>query len=144
MTIVDCLMRIGLSLFLSFLIGYERENQEKSAGLRDIMLITLGATAIAIFTFRLLEISNVSGGSFDLIRAIAYYLVALGFVGGGIITKYKNKLEGITTSTLLLPTAIMGFFCGIGDYLLSTVLAIVIYFILKIKYIRVKIIKSKR
>ena len=138
------LTKIGIAVILSGLIGYERETQHKSVGLRDTILICLGATSITIFTLRLTNYVQSTQVSFDLIRAIAYYLVALGFVGGGIVNKYKNKVEGITTGTLLLPVAILGFYCGIECYLEAIVLGIVIYLILKFKYFKIKFLTIKK
>lgn len=136
---INYLIGIGLSLLLSCLIGWEREQQDKSAGLRTTMLICLGATLTVIFTLELIKIAQPLEMSFDMIRAIAYYLVAIGFVGGGIIHRSGRKLRGITTSALLLPVSVVGFFCGLGTYTLAIISAICIYLILKLKYVKVKI-----
>lgn len=141
---INYLIGIGLSLVLSALIGFERESQDKSAGLRTTMLICLGATLTVIFSLELVKIAQPLGMSFDMIRAIAYYLVAIGFVGGGIITKSGKKLKGITTSALLLPVSLVGFFCGLGLYILAIVAALCVYLILKLKYVQVKILKKRK
>lgn len=132
---IDNLMKIGLSLILSMLIGCEREVQDKNAGLRTIMLITLGAVLIVIVTLSLEQFTN----DFDAIRGISYYLVALGFIGGGIITRQQGKTEGITTAALLLPMALVGILCGLGEYILAIVISFVIFIILKLKYLEVKL-----
>ena len=111
------------------------------------LALNLGATAITLFTLKLVEFSKSTQVSFDLIRAISYYLVALGFIGSGIVNSHKNKIEGVTTGALLLPLAILGFYCGIGDYSIAIIFATIIYLILKLKYFRIKIIgkvKKKR
>ena len=132
------LIKIGLSLLLSGFVGYEREHNDKPAGLRTIMSICLGATIAVLFN------QTLAGGNFDYIRLPAYYLAAIGFVGGGIIQKTsKNKIEGITTASILLPIAIVGLFCGIGEYLLAGASTLSIYIILKLKYVEVKIIDRK-
>jgi len=139
---IEYLIGIALSLLLSSLVGFERESQDKSAGLRTTILITLGATLITIFSLRLVDITKALEVDFDAIRGIAYYLVAIGFVGGGIIHRSGNKtkeLKGITTSALLLPMTVIGFFCGIGDYILATIAAFCIYLILKLKHVTIKI-----
>lgn len=144
---INYLIGIGLSFLLSGLIGFERESQDKSAGLRTTMLICLGATLTVIFSLELVKIVKPLEMNFDMIRAIAYYLVAIGFVGGGIIYRSGRKLKGITTSALLLPVSVVGFFCGLGAYVLAGVSALCIYLILKLKHIKIKIEtvhKSKR
>jgi len=134
------LFRIGLSFLLGLIIGIEREQQDKPAGLRTILFIMVGATLTVVFSLRYLGIT----GKFDAIRAIAYYLVAIGFVGGGIIGRKNGKVEGITTAALLLPISLIGFLCGIGDYFLAICSGIIIYIILKLKYIKVKIMLVKK
>lgn len=136
---ITYLIKIGLSLFLSGLIGSERERNDKPAGLRTIMLLCLGATLITLFA---LEFAKTSGLNFDGIRVMAYYLVAIGFVGSGIIGRdKKKKLEGITTASILLPVSAIGFLCGIGSYYLAVISALCIYGILMLKYVRIKIEK---
>ncbi len=137
------LAKIGLSMLLGIFLGYEREEQKKPAGLRDITLVCLGATSIVLFTMKFIEISKLTAVSFDLIRAISYYLVALGFLGSGIM-KASGKKSSITTGALLLPVAIVGFYCGIGEYFQAITLAFVIYFVLKLKHLIIKTTKVKR
>ena len=130
------LYRLGLALILSLFIGWEREQQHKYAGLRTISLITLGATLIVITTLRW-DVYTGLKNSFDAIRAIAYYLVGIGFVGGGLIRQDKGKLLGLTTASLLLPMSVIGFLCGMGEYSLAIISALIIFFILKLKYIKI-------
>jgi len=137
------LYRIGLALILSLFIGWEREQQHKGAGLRTISLITLGATLIVITTLRW-DIYTELKNSFDAIRAIAYYLVGLGFMGSGLIRQKGGKLIGLTTASLLLPMSVIGFLCGMGEYTLAIVSTLIIYFILKLKYVKITIAKSRK
>ena len=53
------LIKIGLALFLGLLVGYEREAQKKTAGLRDILLVTLGATLCSILSLEILKMNTV-------------------------------------------------------------------------------------
>ena len=133
------LLRIGLAVLLGLIIGLEREQQDKNAGLRTILLIMLGACLITVFSLNYVKVTNELGISFDAIRAIAYYIVAIGFVGGNIVGKNKGKVSGLTTSAVLLPVAVVGFLCGTGEYVLAIVATILIYAILKLKYLRIKI-----
>jgi len=137
------LYRIGLALVLSLFVGWEREQQHKGAGLRTISLITLGATLIVITTLRW-DIYTELKNSFDAIRAIAYYLVGLGFMGSGLIRQKDGKLIGLTTASLLLPMSVIGFLCGMGEYILAIVSTLIIYFILKLKYFKITIAKTRK
>jgi len=138
------LLRIGLSCLLGLIIGLEREQADKPAGLRTILFIILGATLTVIFSLKFVKDTSALNINYDAIRAIAYYLVAIGFVGGGIIGRKQGKIEGITTASLLLPVSIIGFLCGLGDYSLAIVATLIIYLILKLKYIKIKIQVMKK
>jgi len=127
------LIKIAVALFCGLLIGFEREYQDKPAGLRTIMFIVLGATLTTIFSLKYVGLGN----EFDAIRAIAYYLVAIGFVGGGIIRK-STKTDGITTATLLLPMSVVGLFCGIGEFSIAVISTCVIFLVLMLKYVHLK------
>lgn len=135
-------IKIILSLICGLLLGYDREQTDKPCGLRTVALICFGATLVTIMTFKLVKYDL----KFDAIRAIAYYLVAIGFVGGGIINQQKGQVTGITTASLLLPISIVGFLIGLEEFALAGIATLGIYFILKLKYFRIKIstIKKKR
>jgi putative Mg2+ transporter-C (MgtC) family protein len=135
MNYITFIIRIFISFILGLIIGYEREKQNKNAGLRDNILICISACAITLFTIEFGELTK-NIHSFDYIRAISYFLVAIGFVGGNITSKHKDKIEGITTATLLIPVSIIGFYCGIGSLLNALLLTIVIYGTLKLKYLK--------
>jgi len=138
--------KLMLSLLLSGLMGAERERNDKPAGVRTCMLICFGATLLVLFITRFYESANLILKRADLLRPIAYYLVGWGFLGGGIINKSgRNKeIEGITTASLLLPLSIIGFLCGVGDYILAVIGTLYIYVILKIKYIQLKFKKPTK
>jgi len=56
----------------------------------------------------------------------------------------KHKLEGITTAGVLWSMVSVGLLCGIGLSILAMISTSFIYFILKIKYIRIKLEKRKK
>ncbi len=137
------LYRIAVAIILSLLIGWEREQQHKGAGVRTISLVTLGATLIVIVTLRW-DMYKALNNSFDAIRAISYYLASLGFMGSGLIRQKNGNITGLTTASLLLPMAIVGFLCGMGEIGLAIVASVIIYFILKLKYVKFKMAKVRR
>ena len=60
--------RLMISLLLSSLIGSERENQDKPAGLRTIMLVCFGST---LFTIISILLRGAHIGNYDYGRIIA-------------------------------------------------------------------------
>lgn len=143
---LNYLIGIGLSLLLSALIGYERESQKKPAGLRDAMLICLGATMFTIISLILRDVPTSEGIKYDLGRIIAYTIAGVGFLGGGVMITNKKKIEGITTASMLWAIVGIGILCGMGEYILVTICAGAIYLILKLKHIKIRIetIKNKK
>jgi len=135
------LIKIGLALLLGIFVGYEREIQKKSAGFRDVTLVTLGATLFTIISLELALIAQkISGGDirYDIGRIIAYTIASMGFLGSGAIIQNKNKLEGITTAGVLWSMVACGLAIGLGNYQLAIITALAIYLVLKLKYIKIK------
>lgn len=148
---LDYLYSLGLSILLSFFIGYERESQKKPAGMRDTILVCLGATIFTIISLILRDTPGLGTGlRYDLGRIIAYTIVGIGFLGSGVIiqSQKKNKkgkgVEGITTASMLWAIVGIGILCGLQEFVLSAICAGAIYLILKLKHIKVQIETVKR
>ena len=141
MIYLDYLIKIGLSLLLGGLIGFEREQQNKPMGLRDVILVSLGATLLTLVAFEIPKTipSNVN---YDIGRIIAYTIASIGFLGSGIIIQNKNKFEGITTASLLFSVLAVGFCCGLGLYILAAISALAIYLTLKLKQVKIELEKG--
>lgn len=135
------LAKIGLSIILGLFVGHEREGQNKPAGIRDVALVSLGATLFTIVSLEVIKIAQLYQPPvrYDLGRIIAYTIVSIGFLGSGVIIQTKNKLEGITTASVLWSMVAVGLLCGIGLYTLAVISALCVYFLLKLKHIRVQI-----
>jgi len=136
--------RLGLSLLLSGIIGFEREGQDKNAGLRTLMLISLGSTIFTLLPFLLLPISKQMGFTYDFSRIIAYTVAGVGFLAGIVIMGDKRKVKGVTTSACIWSTVGIGILCGIGAFLLAIVSALFIYGVLKLKYVKITIEKRRK
>lgn len=129
---MNYVISIITTLILSGIIGWEREKTHKAAGMRTICFVALSACLSVIFTR---ELGIISGASFDALRLVSYLIAALGFVGSGCITKDAGGVHGLTTASMLLPVAFIGFFCGIEKFFLAWVTTIVTYLCLIASYI---------
>jgi putative Mg2+ transporter-C (MgtC) family protein len=114
----DDLIKIGLALLCGSVIGFEREYKNKSAGIRTMILICLGAT---IFTI----VSQKAGGESDD-RIAANIITGIGFIGAGVIFKDGLSVKGLTTASVIWVVASLGMVIGIGDYVLSLIFTVVI------------------
>jgi putative Mg2+ transporter-C (MgtC) family protein len=123
--IVRITLRLTMAAVLGGLLGFEREQKRKAAGLRTHMLVALGS---ALFVF----IPQQTGTSeADMTRVMQGLIAGIGFLGAGTILKGKDEdhVKGLTTAAGIWMTAAIGMAVGIGresTAILSTVLALVI------------------
>jgi len=119
---VRMVVRLLVAMLLGAVIGVQREQTGKPAGLRTHMLVALGA---ALFV-----LAPVEGGmtSADLSRVIQGLAAGIGFIGGGAILKLSEErdIQGLTTAAGIWMTAAVGVAAGLGRLgvaLLSVALA---------------------
>jgi putative Mg2+ transporter-C (MgtC) family protein len=111
--ISEDIMKLLISAGTGAIIGWEREYHSKSAGLRTMILISLGSTLFTLVSMKL--------GS-DPSRIAANIVTGIGFVGGGIIFRDNSsgRVTGITTAATVWVTAALGMCVGFGNGLYET------------------------
>ena len=129
---LEMILRLLLAAFLGGIIGYEREIEEKPAGLRTHMLLAMGST---IFT--MLSYSAFPGS--DPSRVAASIIVGIGFIGAGTIYQQRDKIVGLTTAVSLWVTTAIGMSIGTGFYLLGVITTLVTFLILSLKIFERKV-----
>ena len=130
MDVLDDLLPIMFSVIVGGIIGIEREYQLKSAGLRTMILVTLGA---CIFTMLSMNLGET--GSPD--RIAANIITGIGFVGAGVIFKEDNRVSGLTTAVTIWICAALGMTIGAGYYQEATIGSVVVFLLLiMFKYIQ--------
>jgi putative Mg2+ transporter-C (MgtC) family protein len=115
--------RLILAALLGGILGYEREQQGKAAGLRTHMLVALGA-ALFVLVPQQAGITDA-----DLTRVLQGLVAGIGFLGAGAILKDQGEIKGLTTAAGIWLTAAIGVAAGMGRQttaVLSTFLALVI------------------
>lgn len=100
-------VRLLISVLIGGIIGAEREYRNKSAGLRTLMLISLGA---ALFTILSMEI----GAENSPDRIASNIVQGIGFVGAGVIFSSSMGVNGVTTAATIWATAALGMCVGAG------------------------------
>lgn len=122
-------LRLLLAAALGAVLGYEREQSGKAAGLRTHMLVTLGA---ALFVMPL----QLQGGGADaLSRVIQGTVAGIGFLCAGTILKAgrESRVRGLTTAAGLWASTAIGVAVGLGhqgNAVLGTVLALLVLHVL--------------
>src|SRR5262245_2676914 len=107
---VSLVSRLLTAMILGALVGVQREQFGKPAGLRTHILVAMGA---ALFVLAPLE----AGMELDGIsRAIQGIVTGIGFIGAGAILKLQEKreIEGLTTAAGVWMTAAIGIAAGLG------------------------------
>jgi putative Mg2+ transporter-C (MgtC) family protein len=110
--------RLGLAFVLGGLIGWEREHEEKPAGLRTFILVCQGAALFALMTLELTEearsIAQVGPTRVDPVRIISSIAQGVGFLGAGTILVARGSVLGLTTAAAVWATSAIGAACGLG------------------------------
>jgi putative Mg2+ transporter-C (MgtC) family protein len=127
------LIRLVVAAALGAMLGWEREQAGKSAGLRTHMLVAIAAalyTALAELSVQVYE-GAPDGLRADPIRAIQAIAVGIGFLGGGVIVVRHpgETVSGLTTAASIWATAAIGIAAGLAHYRLAvgaTLLLIVV------------------
>lgn len=103
-------LRLVLAALLGGLLGLEREQQGKEAGVRTHMLVSLGA---ALFVM----VPDIAGAMDDAMSRVIQGVVAgVGFLGAGTILKSDrhDEVRGLTTAAGIWLTAAIGVTVGMG------------------------------
>lgn len=110
---VSVVVKLFLALILGGILGLEREQKQRPAGLRTYVLVCLGATLACITNLYILSTNHVS----DPARIPAQVISGIGFLGAGtIIVTRKNQVKGLTTAAGLWCCAAIGIAIGSGFY----------------------------
>jgi putative Mg2+ transporter-C (MgtC) family protein len=136
-TWVDLAVRLGSTVIAAAIIGYNRTEHGKPAGLRTTMLVCLAASIAMLQMNYLLTLSGRPTDSFvmnDLMRLPLGILTGVGFIGGGAILRRDNLIVGVTTAATMWYVTVVGLCFGGGQMLLgwaATFLGFMILYVLK-------------
>jgi putative Mg2+ transporter-C (MgtC) family protein len=123
--ITRLIVRLVLAAVLGGILGYEREQKGKAAGIRTHMLVAIGS---ALFVL----VPQQGGMSIaDMSRVIQGIVTGVGFLGAGAIIKHASEqnVQGLTTAAGVWMTSAIGIACGLGrevTAIVSTLLALAI------------------
>lgn len=118
-------LRLLVAATLGGLLGYEREQQGKSAGVRTHMMVAIGAALFVLIP------QQAGASSADLNRILQGLIAGVGFLGTGAIIMGNREVEtrGLTTAASIWVTAAIGVAAGMGretTAVLSTLIALLI------------------
>jgi putative Mg2+ transporter-C (MgtC) family protein len=129
----DVVIRLLVTLIIGTLIGYNRSEHGKVAGLRTTVLVCLAACVAMIQVNILLPLAGRSSNSFvmnDLMRLPLGILTGMGFIGGGAILRGGDITVGVTTAATLWVVTVIGLCVGGGQIILGLAAAALALFAL--------------
>lgn len=130
------LIRIFLAIVCGAVIGFERQQRVKVAGLRTHILISLAAALMMIISKYGFNdiVGTIPGLSCDVSRVAAGIITGIGILSGGIIFIGKRgNVSGLTTAAGIWATIGIGMAVGAGMYTVgigSVIMVELIQFIL--------------
>lgn len=132
------LIRIIIASICGIIIGYERQNRLKVAGVRTHLIVCLASAMIMIVSkYGFNDIINQSGIALDPSRIAAQIISGVSFIGAGIIFVHKREITGLTTAAGIWATAAVGMAIGAGMYpigILATMLILLVQIIFHKQY----------
>ena len=133
-------LRLLVAAALGGLLGYEREAQGKSAGVRTHMLVAMGAALFVLIP------QQTGASTADLTRVLQGLIAGVGFLGAGAIILGTKQVEtqGLTTAAGIWVTAAIGAAAGMGRESTAVLSTLVALFVLSVvPWIVRNTIKSK-
>jgi putative Mg2+ transporter-C (MgtC) family protein len=119
----DIVVRLTLAIALGAAVGFDRELQQKPAGLRTHALVALGAALVTLVSLLITNEPEALG------RVLQGIVAGVGFIGGGVILRRTETSDvmGLTTAATIWVVASIGIAVGAGMWrtaLVSVVLVL--------------------
>ncbi|MFC7478168.1 MgtC/SapB family protein [Dankookia sp. GCM10030260] len=110
---------LTIAYALAFLIGWNREQEDRSAGLRTFPLVAIAACGFVQAVEGLLR--NEPQG---MARVVEGVITGIGFIGGGAILKGGGEVQGTATAASLWATGAIGIAVGLANYDVALVICL--------------------
>ena len=140
-------VRLLLTAGASALIGLNRGEQGRPAGLRTMILVGVAAAVSMIQVNLLLDTAGRKPDSFimlDLMRLPLGILSGMGFIGAGTILRRGKMIQGVTTAATLWFVTVMGLCFGGGQLALGiTMLALGLFVLGILHWVDQRIVRDR-
>lgn len=112
------LLSVTVAYLLALPVGWDREKEVRSAGLRTFPLV-----AVASCGYMLVAMSIVGTGAEHVSRMIQGLITGIGFIGGGAILKDRGTVHGTATAASIWNTGAIGAAAAFRRYKIAIVLS---------------------
>ena len=120
---MEILLRLGVAAVLGLIVGFDREWRGHAAGMRTHGLVCVAAAGMAVSVMALYN--QLDGARVDPLRMFEAAAGFIGIVGAGLIVFSRGKVHNLTTAAHLWLATVIGLACGLGQWPLVVVLAII-------------------
>ena len=149
---VEYIFRILLAGICGMIIGIERRNRSKEAGIRTHFVVACGA-ALMMVVSKYAFFDVISQGAYgnvevrlDPSRIASTIASGIGFLGAGMIFVHKNTITGLTTAAGIWATSGVGMAIGAGLYpigIAATVIILIAQIVLHMRGGWAKVTRAK-
>ena len=123
MPYAEFLGRLVLAALLGGAVGLEREIHGRPAGIRTYLILSLGTALLMVLSEYLLVAYHGKypelGLQGDPGRIAGQAITGIGFLGAGVIIRYKDTIRGLTTAACVWLVCSVGLAVGAGFYVVS-------------------------
>jgi putative Mg2+ transporter-C (MgtC) family protein len=119
--LVESVLRLVLAILVGGAVGWERERQDKPAGIRTHVLVALGSATFMLLGLDVSErFAELHGhAALDPTRVLQGVVGGIGFLGAGAIIKSSHHVTGMTTAASVWVAGALGASAGLGVYLIA-------------------------
>ena len=121
------LIYLAVAYALALPIGWNREREERSAGLRTFPLVSMAACGFVMVAIEVLGIE--SEGQARILEGL---ITGIGFIGGGAILKQGDRALGTATAASLWASGAIGAAVGYGQLDIAVILSLVLFLTLSL------------
>jgi putative Mg2+ transporter-C (MgtC) family protein len=112
------MLALAAAYVLALPIGWNREKEERSAGIRTFPLVALATCGLVQATEGMTR-----GEPEAMARIIEGLITGMGFIGGGAILRLENSVRGTATAASLWVTGAIGVSAGVGSFDVAVMLS---------------------
>lgn len=119
--------RLMLAALAGAVIGFEREDPKRHAGLRTNMLVSLAACLFTLSALSIADVIDLAGENAraDPIRVVEAVTAGVAFIAAGSIIRSGTDIHGVTTAAALWLAGAVGVSMGAGYFALPATAVVI-------------------
>ena len=124
------LLRIWVAAICGFIIGMERKNRGKGAGVRTHIIVAMASALMMLVSkYGFSDMVLTGDQKLDGSRIAAQIVSGVGFLGAGMIFVKGHAIQGLTTAAGVWATAGIGMAIGAGMYFIGVSASLALFLI---------------